>query len=583
MEEKTFIAGQQFNQIGGITMKETRHHPKLKEVSGSSDCKATSGHGAVHGKAVSCLNTEGPYRGLDPRGKIPVVELAPLNERPKNLVGRKVYVVGAQTQSLTERISKALKDRVPSSDVKYLEIENAHIERPEIWREVREEADAAVLGVGWCGGVSPKIAAWTADLEKAGISSVFLAYNYLENTVQLAATGKGMPFLRRVMLSSDVDDHTNIKHSVDLIIDALTRPLVEDEQKTGTYAVPEPPRIAVTGTMEELLAFYEEHHFNDDGLPVLIPTEERVEEMLKGTSHPPDEVVGTMWPEAWEFTVEKVAVNAVMAGCKPEYMPVLLGMAEAFGKEIAFSTQVKSSTSFSFMTLVSGPIAKAIGMNASFNAMGPGNRANASIGRALRLFIVNLGGGSPGINLMSNEGNPMMYSWCFAEDNENSPWPPFHTSTGFGAEESCVTVFSGGWLWSESWKKKGLDGLIQQLNLIPAPFGAGVVISPDVAKSFRKDGLVSRDDLQLYLWENTTQTFKEWSDTTWYDLMKGAAERGYRGRRFWPEDYFHLPPNATVKTYAKAEHIHVIVATRGETVMKLQLPSTVSVEKWRVD
>ena len=202
-------------------------------------------------------------------------------------------------------------------------------------------------------------------------------------------------------------------------------------------------------------------------------------------------------------------------------------------------------------------------------------------GLGLMNAIVNLGGGVPGVNLMSNEGNPMMYNWCLAEDNENSPWTPFHTETGFKPDESCVTVFSGGWLWLESWNKKGIEGLIQQLKLIPAPFGAGIIISPDVAKTFAKEGLKTREDLQEYLWNHTTQSFREWSDTTWYGLMKGAAERVYRGRTFWPPDYFTLPPEAIVKTYARPEHIHIIVATRGEVVVKLQLPSTVSVDKWR--
>ena len=452
------------------------------------------------------------YKGLDPCGYLEPVELVPLNQRLKTLDVKRVYFVGAQSQSLAKLVSETFQRHVPGAKVTYLEILSPHVEQPEIWKEVREKADTAVVGVGTCGGMSPKMAMWTADLEKAGIPSVYIVYEQFEETAKRAGTKKGTPFLRGVQVKQGAKDITNANAIMDPLVAALTKPLNEDEKKTGTYTPPKPPRIAITGTMDKLEEYYNSF-YRSDGLPVVVPTEERVAKMLAGTSHAPDEVVGNLWPEGQMFTVEKVAINSVMAGCKPEYMPVLLAMAEAFGKEPGFRATVTSSTSFANMALVSGPVAKEIEMNASLYAMGPGNMANATIGRALRLFIINIGGGIPGVNLMSEQGNPMMYSWCFAEDNENSPWPPYHTTMGFKAGDSCVTVFAGGWVWLTSWGISDLKGLCQQLKLIPKPTSVGVIMSAEKAKYYAKKGLSTREAVQKYLWENTTQTYEEWSDT----------------------------------------------------------------------
>ena len=134
-----------------------------------------------------------------------------------------------------------------------------------------------------------------------------------------------------------------------------------------------------------------------------------------------------MAPEGWRRTVEKVAINAVMAGATPREMPVLLAAVQAFGSG-HFASGVRSTNSFSFMQLVNGPIAREVGMNSGTYALGPGNRANATIGRALRLFIYNLGGGENGINLMGTQGNVGSYAFCFAENEALSPWEPFQVS-----------------------------------------------------------------------------------------------------------------------------------------------------------
>ena len=152
--------------------------------------------------------------------------------------------------------------------------------------------------------------------------------------------------------------------------------------------------------------------------------------MLKGTSHSPDEVVARAFvPEGLGVTVRQVAINAVMAGCLPEQMPVLLATIEAYQK-FNLNSMLRSTNSFAFMQVVNGPIAKSLKMNSGVNAVGPGNQANAAMGRALRLFITNLGGGAPGVNIMAVIGANSNYSFMFAENEEQSPWEPLSVSPG---------------------------------------------------------------------------------------------------------------------------------------------------------
>ena len=169
-----------------------------------------------------------------------------------------------------------------------------------------------------------------------------------------------------------------------------------------------------------------------DGLPVVPPTEERVLRMLDGTTRAPDEVVAVVPPDLVECTVEKVAVNAVMAGCKPEYLPVVLAAVEAACTDEFNAHGLLATTYFSGpVVIVNGPIARAIGMNSGVNALGQGNRANATIGRALQLVIRNVGGGRPGEVDRATLGNPGKYTFCFAEDEAGSPWEPLSVERGF--------------------------------------------------------------------------------------------------------------------------------------------------------
>ena len=204
------------------------------------------------------------------------------------------------------------------------------------------------------------------------------------------------------------------------------------------------PRLLDADTEENLHRLFSESRWTDFA-PVVLPTEERVAAMLAGTSHAPDEVVGRLRPTAyreyWEFTVEKVAVNAVMAGASPAYLPVILAMAAS-----GVSGRSSSTTSQATVALVNGPIRDEIGMNYGIGAMGPYSHANATIGRAYGLLSQNLQGGSvPHETYMGSQGNFLSYNATFAENEQASPWEPFHVQHGFKPEDSTVSLFLGGW------------------------------------------------------------------------------------------------------------------------------------------
>ncbi len=199
-----------------------------------------------------------------------------------------------------------------------------------------------------------------------------------------------------------------------------------------------------------------------DGLPVIPPTEERVARMLAGTTRNPDEVVAVVPPALVECTVEKVAINAVMAGCRPEYLPVVLAAVEAACTDQFNMHGLLCTLWFSGpVVMVNGPIRHQIGMNTDKNALGQGNRANSTIGRALQLVIRNVGGGTPGIGGIDRSalGAPSKVGWCFPEDEEGLPegWEPLSVSRGFERGQNTVTLFAG----------HGPIGAIDQISRTP--------------------------------------------------------------------------------------------------------------------
>jgi hypothetical protein len=178
-----------------------------------------------------------------------------------------------------------------------------------------------------------------------------------------------------------------------------------------------------------------------DGLPIVPPTDHHLAEMLKGTDLPPHQVIATLDPMGGQATVEKIAVNAVMAGCRPEYMPVLIAAVQAIGDPAFDLKGVGTTTNPDVpMLIINGPIAKTLNINSGANALGRGWWANATIGRALHLIAQNIGGSWPGVSDASSLGYPGDFSMCLAENEGANPWKPLHVEMGFSQEKNVVTV-----------------------------------------------------------------------------------------------------------------------------------------------
>ncbi len=236
-----------------------------------------------------------------------------------------------------------------------------------------------------------------------------------------------------------------------------------------------------------------------DGLPVVPPTEARVLRMLEGTTRAPDEVVAVVPPDLIEVTVEKVAVNAVMAGCKPEYLPVVLAAVEAAcTDEFNIHGVLATTMPVGPVLIVNGPIRHRLGMNSGVNVLGQGNRANSTIGRALQLVIRNVGGGRPGGVDRATHGNPGKIGFCFPEDEEGSPWEPLAVWRGCEPGVDAVTLFPG----------EGPRCVVDQLSRdpeslatsfaaclrtvhhpkLPLGFDAVLVVGPEHARVFAEAG-----------------------------------------------------------------------------------------------
>jgi len=371
-------------------------------------------------------------------------------------------------------------------------------------------------------------------LEAGGIPTISVHTDKFHRLSQSVALANGMPTQRQAYVPQPLVDKSPAdlrayiegtdpvsKHPfMQGIIEGLTKPLNENDLKGQSFER-STPRLLEPDSEDNLRQLFIDNHWTDF-LPIILPTEDRVAEMLEGTSRKPDEVVGQLRPtafrEAWEFTVEKVAVNAVMAGCKPEYLPVVLALAAS-----GTSARSSSTNSFATISLINGPIRKEISMNDGIGAMGPYNHANATIGRAYNLLSINLQGGSvPGDTYMGTLGNGYNYSATFAEAEERSPWTPFHVGKGFEPDQSTASVFFGGWYTQagygprDTWKEKLRRSLAGCEQLIAPIF----VMDPIVARGFVDLGFDTKEKLAEWCAENAQLTAREYWDDQWIQTLR---------------------------------------------------------------
>ena len=364
------------------------------------------------------------------------------------------------------------------------------------------------------------------------------------------------------------------------VLDGLTSPLDEADLQ-GLSFERTTPRLVEPDSEDNLQQLFETNRWTDM-LPIVLPTEARVEAMLKGTSQPPDKIVGRLRPtvfrEFWEFTVEKVAVNAVMAGARPEYFPVILALAAS-----GITARSSSTTSFATIPVINGPIRTEIGMNTGIGVMGPYNHANATIGRAYGLLSQNLQGGSvPDETYMGSQGNWYAYTSVLPEAEERSPWQPLHVQKGFKATDSIASIFFGGWYTHAgygpraTWQEKMRHALAAVEPYSPPLF----VMDPIVARGFVELGFDTKEKLIAWCADNALLTAREYWDNQSIQLLRPKAVAGiepYASR-------LRAKPDEVIKIYEPSE-INIVVAG-GETqgawkMISGALRATSSIDAWR--
>src|SRR5437867_1525897 len=255
-----------------------------------------------------------------------------------------------------------------------------------------------------------------------------------------------------------------------------------------------------------------------DGLPIVPPPEERVAQMLAFSDLDPSFSLGPMAPRWGEATIATLAVNAVMAGCKPEYFPVIVTAVKAILSKHFNLYGIQGTTNPATPVLiVNGPVAREIGVNARGNLFGPGFRANATIGRAIRLIMTTIGGGVPQQADKSTLGNPAKYTCCFAENDADSPWAPLHVERGFEAETSTVTAFGGAAPANIIEKSKAANEMLETIARAVAVSGSNnmfmsqealIVLGPEHASLAAKQGF-DKQRVRLALFEHARIPFEQ--------------------------------------------------------------------------
>jgi hypothetical protein len=284
-----------------------------------------------------------------------------------------------------------------------------------------------------------------------------------------------------------------------------------------------------------------------DGLPLVPPTAELVEAMLAASPIGRDESVGVMEPNGCEATAELIAINAVMAGCLPEYFPVLLAAVEVVIEPSYNLAGVQATTNGAApFAVVNGPLARNLGFNGAGNCLGPGWRANATVGRALRLCLINIGGGSPAVRDMATLGQPAKYGLLIRENEEESPWAPYHTEQGFTSDQDAVSVFTiTGTQSIFDGCSKTADELLKTIVSSTATVGMHnmqmgggpvLLLCVDHARLFADAGYSRRQTREL-LWETCTMAIEKFPA----DVFKYMVQRK-RPRELWDKDPSeHIP------------------------------------------
>ncbi len=309
--------------------------------------------------------------------------------------------------------------------------------------------------------------------------------------------------------------------------------------------------------LDAINKLYRERRWSD-GLPIVPPTPERVARMLACTKRKRDEVIAILPPGFGEATVERIAINAVMAGCDAEYLPVLLAATDAVA-QAQFNIQgIEATTNPAAVWLVlNGPIVQQLGVNATFNCLGQGTWANATLGRAMRLILQNIGGALPGDMDRATQGQPAKYTFCCGENEAQSPWEPLHVERGFAREVSTVTVVPAEGTLNMNTHSKDAGELLRvmaesMVHPTSNEYCHGgepwIVFAPEHADILKAGGLTKRD-IKERLWELTKMPAGRLSVK---EILRAQASRA--------DEYGEIKPDTLLSIARSPDDIWFIVA-----------------------
>jgi len=446
-------------------------------------------------------------RGLQPR----------IDDLEHKTIGMFYYFFDSHVAILHE-IERQLKEKYPTLNFRYYQytVETSEIERDTTYGKSFEEwlkgVDTVISVYGNIPSPTLYIAYNTAYIEKLGKPAVILTGQAGANMARSGVSAKGFPELRVLVVDLPhigFGDSGKIQHlfvpgitkSLDQIIDALTKPLTQKE-KSPTEGAQKAPRIICKGSLEDVNRFLYKSGWSY-GMPVMPPTEEAVREMLTGTDLPAEHVVATLPPMLGKATVEKIAINAVMAGCLPTYMPVLIaGVKAMVDPRIKLEGYTCSMGCWEPLWIINGPIRQALHINSGKGLMSPYYRPNATIGHALGLILMNISGVRTGMEEGAAIGHEGKFGVCFAENEEMSPWEPLHVQYGFEKKDSTIMSF---WPNNRSfWQVRGTENILNTITEhIPAfgfDPGCAFLLVPSVAKDLADSGY-SKQSFMNYILE----------------------------------------------------------------------------------
>lgn len=303
-----------------------------------------------------------------------------------------------------------------------------------------------------------------------------------------------------------------------------------------------PPIVELDDSLEAIQDFFETQGWTD-GLPFIPPTRARVQGMYEHVEWAPDDLIAVLGPRNGNATLERIATNAVMAGCRPEYLPIVIAAVQAAAEEPFNLSGIQATTHpCAVLILVNGPIALELGMNSGPNCFGQGTRANVSIGRAVRLALQNIGGGTPGDGDRATHGTPAKIAFCAAENEAESPWEPLHVEHGFAPDDNVVTVVACE--APHNINDHGSIGAVGLLTTISTSLresgsnnisygGRGepvLAFGPEHAHQVARDGY-SKDDVKRYLFDRSRIATAEWSPDWQADEERMAQVEKVTGQR----------------------------------------------------